>query len=219
MGTMEDTMQAVRDWVKSINRILAKQLGQDYLKKTGDASKVTTEFATYGSRALPASGEELDITLAKIKKYLSDMSDGMAFSRDYDNLTYKPIRSNYLLDHQATTEELTVGGYAHSDPNNALLVYGIGGPSTTANPRGKADFLRAFLVVCDKYNADTNNNYQEKYIQLGSTGSTARWTLYPSSYISMMNSGFSVDIKIPKGSWANIQVLRIPFYTSYANNK
>lgn len=215
----EEMIRAVRDWAK---RMVGEQVEgfkgdidlDTLLRKTGDASKVTSIFSTYGSRTLPASGETLDVTIAKIRKFLSDLNT-MAFSNDYDNLSYKPIRSNFLINHMATAEEY-IGDSGNLTPDNAMLVYGIGGVSSSSNPRAKTDFFRAYLVAADKY--DTSGTPVAKSIQLGSLGSTARWTLNPSGLYTS-NGNYYCVIKIPKGSWAIVQGLRIPLYTQYASNK
>lgn len=212
-------IQAVRDWVRSRDKKAKEDIEKEFLKKTGDASKVTNVFSTYGSRTLPASGERLDITLGKIRKFLGDLST-MAFSNDYDNLSYKPIRSSFLMYEEATTEEV-LNAEVHLDVNNALLIYGVGGASTSSNTRGKVDFFRAYLLACDKAYSDDDGNdkHKGKMIQLGSLGSVARWSLYPTNVLLVTNPGFYVGVKVPKGSWANVQALRIPLYTQYASNK
>lgn len=228
MKQMEETIKAVGDFVENKIHLLK----QDYLKKTGDASKVTATFSKPSSRVLPVSGENLDVTMGKILKYLSDMSSGMAFSKDYDQLSYKPIRSNFLLYHEtanAAAYSDTIKGCSYS---HAILLYGIGGASTSGTPRKKADFFRAYLIGCDRYantsagvssdyGGELENGFPVEYapmsIQIGSTGSTARWSI--TTQTSTQYKKFDIGITIPKGSWANIQALRIPFYTAYANDK
>lgn len=236
MKQAEEMMQAVRDWVKSNMERLKKENDQSFLKKTGDASRVTTAFSGAGSRALPSSGEELAITIGKIQKYLTDLSGGMAFTRDYDQLSYKPLRSSFLISHEATSSEY-LESVTGMDYNNALLVYGIGGASTATLSKKKADFVRAYLVVCDRFvdysslvqtgigsSTQINENghpitYTVHKIQLGTKGDTARWAFgtYVSSAFS--DQKFCLTISIPKGSWANVEGMRIPLFTQYANNK
>ena len=235
---MEETVRAVRDWAQSmiLNNLkeFKGELNLDtLLKKTGDASKVTTSFSTYGSRTLPSSGEKLDITLGKIKKYLYDLNS-MAFSTDYDKLTYKPIRSNFYVVHKASAEAYSYD-VKGMDPNNAVLIYGLGGPSTAAEEKKKADFFRAYLLACDRY-VDYNTvvvtqpgtitppnenghpiTYMMKQIQLGSVGSTARWTM--AQLTTSTDEKFCLNIKIPKGSWAAVEGMRIPLFTAYASSK
>lgn len=221
MKQAEEMIRAVRDWTGSIVRERIEGFKGDLdldtvLRKTGDASKVTNNFSTYGSRTLPTSGETLDITIAKIRRYLSDLGS-MAYSSDYDNLSYKPIRSSFLIDHMSTTEEY-IGESGSLNPDHALLVYGIGGASTSSNPRAKTDFFRAYLVAADKYDT-SGSSYPAKSIQLGSLGSTTRWQLNPSGLYSSSGIKYDCIIKIPKSSWAIVQGLRIPLYTQYASSK
>lgn len=240
MKQMEETVRAIRDWTKSILQNNLKEFKGELnldtlLRKTGDASKVTTSFSTYGSRTLPSSGEKLDITIGKIKKYLYDLNS-MAFSTDYDKLTYKPIRSNFFVVHKAAAEAYSYD-VEGMDPNNAVLVYGLGGPSAATEEKKKADFFRAYLLACDRYVdykaiigtltgtlAPPNENghpitYTMKQIQLGSVGSTARWTLAQVTTVAGTDKKFCLNIKIPKGSWAAVEGMRIPLFTAYASNK
>lgn len=192
----------------------------------GNASKVTNVFSNYGSRTLPTSGEALDITLGKIRKYLSDLG-AAAFSsvtptNNYDDLLNKPFHSNFLIKHDAydAAYEETI----ESSNQNAVLVYGMGGAST-ASSKGASDFFRAYLITQgwskDSF-LDPNLGVRGKamVIQLGSVGSVARWSIASTSNVVLAgNKNLILDFKITKGSYAVVQGIRIPMYTQYANNK
>lgn len=63
----------------------------NYLTKTGDASNVTVDFTAASSRALPATGEKLNILVGKVVKYLSDLKT-VAFTGSYNDLSNKPTQ-------------------------------------------------------------------------------------------------------------------------------
>ncbi len=217
MKQAEEMIRAVRDWAKGMVRGkiegFRKELDlETMLRDTGDASKVTNIFSNYASRTLPASGETLDITLGKIRKYLSDLG-AAAFSnvtptRDYDATTYKIIKRHTVwydaTGNAALQKQITL------NMSNAYLIYGIGGVSNTYNTSA-GDFCRAYLAwnkTCKQ-----NNGYSSVWnmVQLGSVGSTARFTVKDDGV------GSGIILGIPKGSYAAIVVLELILANNYVN--
>lgn len=212
MKQAEEMIKAVKDWVESnLGRVREESEGE-YLKKTGDASKVTTAFSNYGSRTLPTSGEELEITIGKIRKYLYDLGSGMAFSKNADNLTWKQIIRCYYLKHasksaafEETISNMFTSEELNYDPDNwpqcLYLLYGTGGAVNTSGVKSDADFFRVYFLAKPKGNI--------KVIQAASVGSTARF--------SLVTKYAPITIKVPKGSYANVRVMRLPFAADYVN--
>lgn len=229
MKQMEETVRAIRDWTKSILQNNLKEFKEELnlntlLRKTGDASKVTTSFSTYGSRTLPSSGEKLDITIGKIKKYLSDLGSA-AYSnvtptRDYDNITYKVIKRhtiwNDLGDTAAVSKTITL------KKENSYLLYGIGGAySASTKVKSTCDFGRIYWLWNNGSANDTGATAW-KLVQLGSVGSTARFTVKDDGIdYTMGTSGgkeaLDVILGIPKGSHATVAVLELIMTSGYVN--
>ena len=90
----------------------------DYLKKTGDASNVTTAFSAAGSRTLPTSGETLATTLGKILKYLTDLKS-VAFSNSYNDLDNKPT----II--KSTSQDLAAGSLSKTVSISATKVLSV----------------------------------------------------------------------------------------------
>lgn len=204
MRPIEEMMQAVKDWVNKKSERL--------LEKTGDASKVTTVFLNYSSRTLPTSGENLDITLGKIRKYLSDLYT-VAFTGSYKNLSYRAIRLraryyNYSVDAAYTTTILS--GEAVTDLEKMYLIVGTGGSESTAGVDGATDFARAYLIVPKIEASSVSNTKGRSFIllQLGSTGSTARYTLTATAATD--SSREYITLTIPKGSYAHVALYELP---------
>lgn len=222
MKKLEETVKAVKDWVNArIKTSIAEtktEIDSDtILRQTGDASKVTTVFSKYASRMLPTSGEELDITLGKILKYLSDLKI-VAFSGSYKDLSYKTIRlrakySNYSSDAAYTTEILS----AESDGGleKMWLIVGSGGPESTVGVSGATDFARAYLVV-PKIESGSVSDYKGRsfiLLQLGSSGSTARYTLTATEATGSHNE--KITLTIPKGSHAHVAIYELNSSSGY----
>lgn len=219
MKTVEKMIQAIKEWVNARIRVATDELDMgSVLRRTGDASKVTSVFTTYGSRKLPESGEELAVMLGKMTKYLSDMQ-GIAFDENYKKLYNVPISSNYLGYHDAVDAAIekniiTVDGSSVTtdfddiwNMGEAILLYGVGGTSTSAK-QSTTDFLRAYLLY--KKRADTATGAGAGYamIQLGSWGSYARWSL-TATLTTATVSKESLVLKVPKGAWAEVSALSL----------
>lgn len=218
MKTLEEMVWAVEDWMMKKLRILKKELDPETLLRiTGDASKVTTVFPKYSSRTLPVSGEELDITLGKILKYLSDLK-AAAFSGSYKDLSYRALRlraiyGNYSMNAAYTTEILY--GEAGTGLDKMWLVVGTGGSESTAGADGATDFARAYLVV-PKIEAGSVSDYKGRsfiLLQLGSSGSTARYTLTATAATGSHDE--KITLTIPKGSYAHVALYELPSSSSY----
>lgn len=220
MKQAEEMIRAVRDWAKGMVRgkieSFRKELDlETILRKTGDASKVTNVFSNYASRTLPTSGETLDITLGKIRKYLSELGVA-AFSnvtptRDYDAITYKIIKRNTvwsdITGNVALQKQITL------NKSNAYLIYGIGGAvsSSIGYLPLAGDFCRAYLAW-NKACEQTNGSPVWNMVQLGSVGSTARFTVKDDGNQS------GIILGIPKGSYATIVVLELILSNNYVNS-
>lgn len=218
MKRAEEMIRAVKDWAKDLVQVKISSFQEELdletiLRKTGDASKVTNVFSNASSRTLPTSGESLDITLGKIRRYLSDLSSGMAFSKDADYLTWKQIIRCYYLKHASTSAafEETIANmftsaehnYDPSDwPQCLYLLYGTGGAVSTSGVQSDADFFRVYFLARPQGNV--------KAIQAASVGSTTRFTLVTTLPVP-------ISIKIPKGSYANVRIMRLPFAANYVN--
>lgn len=217
MKSLDGMVQAIKEWTKSLVKRSSDEIKEEMdsdtiLRTTGNASKVTNVFSNYGSRTLPTSGESLDITLGKIRKYLSDLSSGMAFSKDADNLTWKQIIRCYYLGHEAISAafEETIfdmfnanelSGAEGDWPKYLYLLYGAGGAVNTSGVKSGADFFRVYFLEF------SGGNSTVKAIQAASVGSTPRFTLV-TTYIP-------ITIKIPKGSYANVRIMKLPFVKEY----
>lgn len=64
---------------------------ENYLQKTGDASKTTAAFATASSRTPISSGESMEVLFSKIAKAFADIKS-VAYSGDYNDLANKPLQ-------------------------------------------------------------------------------------------------------------------------------
>ncbi len=222
MKQAEEMIRAVRDWAKGMVRGkiegFKKELDlETILRDTGDASKVTNIFSNYASRTLPASGETLDITLGKIRKYLSDLG-AAAFSnvtptRDYDVITYKIIKRhtvwNDITGNTALTKQITL------NKSNAYLIYGIGGATSSSASylALTGDFCRVYLAWNKGCKDASGGSPVWNMLQLGSVGSTARFTVKDDG----SNSTDDIILTIPKGSYAAIVVLELILANKYVN--
>lgn len=209
MKPIEGMILAIGDWLNF--RV------QPLLERTGDASKVTTAFSKYSSRILPVSGETLDVSLGKILKYFSDLKI-VAFSGLYRDLSYRAIRlrarySNYSASADYTTEILY--GESAGDLERMWLVIGTGGSESAAGVSGATDFARAYLIV-PKIEAESVSDYKGRtfiLLQLGSYGSTARYTLTATAATGSHDE--KITLKIPKGSHAHVALYELPCSSSY----
>lgn len=213
---MKEMLQAISDWVGGRFSSLEKRLDiETILRKTGNASKAINVFSNYSSRTLPASGETLDITLGKIRKYLYDLKT-VAFSGSFKDLSYRSlVLEKVYYNYSATaafTEEISEVGA--SDALGAMwLIVGTGGSESTAAVSGATDFARAYLVV-PKWRA-SNAAYGQSLIllQLGSSGSTARYTL--TAVAATASSDEKLTLTIPKGSYAHVAVYELRMNSNY----
>lgn len=194
-----EMIKAIRDWVTEKEKRL--------LEKTGDASKVITNFSTYASRTLPKSGETLDITIGKIVKYLNSMYS-VAFDGSYNSLYNRPIKYAGCVRDDAYSEAYSTLLYGTNnrrlDSRNAYLIYGQGGPSSSSYT-GNADFIRMHYVHYSPAHSNTGANEGWNVATVASTGQTARWSLK-----SVKGSDISLTLNVPKGSWAEVTILAIP---------
>lgn len=213
-----EMIQAIRDWVQNRINVAVCKIDQDsILRKTGDASKVTSRIKEIKERKLPTSGEDLRTMLGKVVKYLGDIKP-IAFSQDYGDLRNKPVKSIDLGFHNAASAAIEKiiykieGSHVMSDfnnwPDDVFLLYGQGGSASTTK-RGTADFIRAYLVY--RKNADTDTGAGGGYgmIQLGSWGSTARWTISATLSTTTTVGCYGLVLKVPKGSWAEVSALEL----------
>lgn len=218
MKQAEEMIQAIKDWVKKGLEQINLYLEKDFLKKTGDASKVTNVFSTYSTRTLPASGESLDISLGKIRKWLGDLSKA-AISGKYEDLLEIPVEKALDVYVEATSaaEEITLMhlegsmlGDREGEISGATLLYGAGGVSSSTK-RGTTDFVRIYLLHVKREDSATGAGAGHTLVQLGSSGQTARWSLTAtttttSSYLQKL------VLKVPKGAWAEVRAMNLPFY-------
>ncbi len=209
MKPMEEMMQAVRDWVNGKSEML--------LKKTGNASKVTTVFSKHSSRTLPASGETLDTTMGKILKYLSDLKT-VAFSGSYKDLSYRALRLkaryvNYSASAAYTVPIIT--GEAEDNLNKMWLIIGSGGAESTAGVHGTTDFARVYLVIPKIEASSVADDKGRTFLllQLGSAGSTARYTIAATAATGPRDE--KITLTIPKGSYAHVVLYEMLSNTNY----
>lgn len=218
MRPLEEMVQAIGDWVRLKIGLLEDEFDPETLLRiTGDASKVTASFSKHSSRTPPVSGEELDVTLGKILKYLSDLQL-VAFSGLYKDLSYRPIHlrakySNYSSDEAYTTNIL----YGESENNlyKMWLVVGTGGSKSTTGADGATDFARVYLIV-PKIEASSVSDYKGRsfiLLQLGSSGSTARYTLTATAATGSHDE--KITLTIPKGSYAHVALYELPICAGY----
>lgn len=219
MKQAEEMIQAVKDWVKRRLEQTNTYMEENFLKMTGDASKVTNVFSAYSSRTLPKSGEELDITLGKILRYLKDLQY-VAFNGSYRDLTGKPVQDAFKTEINAVSaaEEITLfymedfalsGGHLSWEfIGPPLLIYGSGG-TATATATGTTDFMRCYLVFYRRRNSSTNAGEGWGLVQLGSVGQTARWSL-TATVTTATSFKHGLVLKVPKGSWAKVNVMSLP---------
>lgn len=212
-------IRAVKDWVKNRLEKNSSYVEEEFLKKTGDASKVTNIFSRYVARVPPESGENLDITLGKILRYLTDIKT-VAFDPSYERLNDKPVQFAFGTDINAVSgaEQIDLcymedfssfGGYIDRDlAFGPMLIYGSGG-ATTAEKSGTTDFMRSYLSFYRVGNSATDVGSGWGTIQLGSAGSTARWSL-TATVTTATSFKQSLVLKIPKGSWARVYIMSLP---------
>ena len=230
MKTAEEMVKAIRDWVNRLIKKSGEEMGKQIetlvkevdpdtiLRKTGDASKVITTFSMHRSMVLPESGESLDITIGKIMKWLDVLDGGVAVSGSYKDLWDRPVKAEFKVDIKAidAAEVIPLVDFAGSEIlaerilSEIALIYGAGGLVTAAK-EGTTDFVRIYLAYKKEPDSATNVGGGWTLVQLGSLGSTARWSLAvklttASSYRQ------SVTLNVPKGSWAEVNVLSLPRY-------
>lgn len=215
MKQAEEMIEAIKDWVKERQGKAISDIEKAFLKKTGDASKVTNAFSKAGSRTLPASGESLDITLGKILRYLSDLAT-VAFSGEYKNIQHRAIYlDSYIANYNYAEHDETIL-LASAREDRVYLIIGNGG-SRTSSSQGATDFARAYLVVPKIEASSVSNGKGRTYmlLQICSTGSTARYTL---TAVAAENSSYNnekIILKIPKGSYAEVAIYRLYAYSMY----
>ena len=230
MKTAEEMVKAIRDWVNRLIKKSGEEMGKQIetlvkevdpdtiLRKTGDASKVITTFSMHRSMVLPESGESLDITIRKIMKWLDVLDGGVAVSGSYKDLWDRPVKAEFKADIKAidAAEVIPLVDFAGSEIlaervlSDIALIYGAGGLVTAAK-EGTTDFVRIYLAYRKEPDSATNVGGGWTLVQLGSLGSTARWSLAvklttASSYRQ------SVTLNVPKGSWAEVNILSLPRY-------
>lgn len=229
MKPLDEMVQAIREWVKNLikslndkaqaemEKIRMEMDSDTILRTTGNASNVTTVFSKYGSRTLPASGEKLNVTLGKILKYLSDLK-AVAFSGSYKDLSYRAIRlrarySNYSSSAAYTAEILSAE--SEGGLEKMWLLVGTGGSESTANVQGATDFARVYLIV-PKIEAGSTSNYKGRsfiLLQLGSSGSTTRYTLTATAATGSHDE--KITLTIPKGSYAHVAMYELNSSSNY----
>lgn len=227
MKDLEDMIRAIRDWMKKlVNKqsedfskameALTEELDPDtILRKTGDASKVRNTFSMHKSRTLPQSGEELGTTIGKIVKWLDDLSE-VTTSGSYKDLWDRPVTAAFRANIKAidAAETMVLVDFEGSQVfspwvlDDISLIYGSGG-AVTAAKEGTTDFARIYLAYRKEPDSATNVGGGWILVQLGSYGSTARWSL--TAKLSTASSyRQSVTLSIPKGSWADVNILGLP---------
>lgn len=230
MKQIEHPIQAIRDWSKNLvgNSIqkLERELDPDsLLRKTGDASKTTVSFTPASTRSLPITGDNMEIILGKILKYLTDLKSG-AFNPTASSGTYYytslyniPIRNRGYFSHDsydaAYDIPLSSLGIPTTDASHekAYLIYGSGS-SSSATATGADDFFRVTALMYKQYSSSSNSGENWIQLALGSSGSTARWSLSLTAGTS--SAGPSGYLRIPKGAAARIHVLELPLNRTYA---
>lgn len=227
MKSLDGMIQAIEEWTKSLVKRSSDGIKEEMdsntiLRKTGDASKVTNVFSQSGKRMLPTSGEELDITLGKILRYLNDLQP-VVFSNLYSDLNEKPVEDLFQAEIEAITAAENVDLYYFDDGSSywgelefgfsttPLLVYGDGGVASATN-KGTTDFMRCYLVFPRRENMSTGAGEGWGLVQLGSSGSTARWSL--ATLLTTASSyKKNLILKVPKGSWARVCIMSLPNYS------
>ncbi len=214
----EEMIRAIKDWGKNRLEKNSSYVEKEFLKKTGDASKVTNIFSRYEARIPPESGENLDITLGKILRYLTDIKT-VAFDPSYKKLNDRPVEFIFGTDINAVSEAEQIdlcylegsNIWGHIDrylASRPMLIYGSGG-ATTAEKTGTTDFMRCYLSFYRVGNSATGVGSGWGTIQLGSAGSTARWSL-TATVTTATSFKQSLVLKIPKGSWARVYIMSLP---------
>lgn len=209
MKQMEEMIRAVKDWVNAKIEVIDPDT---ILRKTGDASKVTTTFNPNASvDIIPESGEELGASMGKILANLSRLK-AVAHSGSYKDLKNRLIYLKKAHWHYGTssayTEEILSGNANHSF-NNIWLIIGYGGSESTAGVSGATDFARAYLVV-EKEKASTASDFKGfsyLLLQIGSVGSTARYTLTATAATGPSDD--KITLTIPKGSYAKVAIYEL----------
>lgn len=208
---MQQMLNAIKDWVKSLIKRSERELREDIVKfeekldivtllrKTGDASKTRVKSINKTFPYYPtfAEGyENLDDTLGTIIRAIKNMDKGVYFG----GLT----RTYKIIDEDAADgafEEVLEGGSLSPDTSGVMLIYGKGG-AINANGRLTSDFYRVYMVFYKDPPITAYYPSGRVLVQLGSSGSTARWSL--AATVSSASANELLLLKIPKGSWAEI---------------
>lgn len=208
---LEQMLNAIEDWVKNLIKGCKRDFREDMVKfeeeldigtllrKTGDASKTrvksTNKTFSYGP-TFTDGYENLDDILGTIIRAIKNMNQNVYFSG--------LIRTYKFIDEDAADgafEETLEGGYITPDSSTVILIYGKGG-AINANGRLTSDFYRAYMVFYKDPPSTAGYPRGRVLVQLGSSGSTARWSL--AATVSSASANELLLLKIPKGSWAEI---------------
>lgn len=217
MKKLEETVKAVKDWVNariktSIEETKTEIDSDTILRQTGDASKVITEFYAYDTRTLPSSGEELQITMGKILRYLKDLRQ-VAFSGSYLSLGDRAIRYRRSYVHYGMTNSGIDNFLPGEAQNNCVwLIVGSGGSESSSGEDGATDFARAYLIFPKFEASSVTDTKGRSYlsVQIGSIGSTARYTL--NTVAATATDIEYIKVTVPKGSWAEVYLYEIDTY-------
>lgn len=196
MKPIEEMIRAVGDWVNGKIKALDPET---LLRKTGDASKVRVKKISktiYTQPTFTDDETDLDDILGTITAALRRISPNIY----YDLCVYSYIVIDEIASSEIFEWYIDGGSFMHSK-NEVMLIYGKGGAWTAANGKGTADFFRAYLVF---WKDAPLAGYPEGWVlaQIGSVGSTARWTL--TATLSSATTYQKLILKIPKGYWAKI---------------
>lgn len=208
---MQQMLNAIKDWVKSLIKRSERELREDIVKfeekldivtllrKTGDASKTRVKSInkTFPSYPTFAEGyENLDDTLGTIIRAIKNMHPNVYTSGLMSS--YKFINENAV---DGAFEEWIEGGSTLLSEDSVMLIYGKGG-AINANGRLTPDFYRTYMVFYKDPPSTANYPRGRVLVQLGSVGSAARWSL--TATLSSASQEEQFIIKIPKGSWAEV---------------
>lgn len=208
---MLQMLNAIEDWVRSLVKRCKKEFREDMvrfeekldigtlLRKTGDASKTRIKSTDKTFPSYPTFAddyENLDDILGTIVRAIKNMDPEV-----YSN---RLMSSNKFIDEDATDsafEEWIEGGSFMPSYNTAYIVYGKGG-AVNANGRLTSDFYRVYMVFYKDPPDTAGYPSGRVLVQLGSSGSTARWSL--AATLSGASAEERLILKIPKGSWAEV---------------
>lgn len=207
---MKQMLDAIKDWVKNQIKRIKEDMGKleekididTLLRKTGDAGKTRVKAADkyfYYDPTFTNGYENLEDILGTIIKAMKNMD----YRVYHQSLLMSSLRfvSEDALD--GAFEEWIEGGSEYPDKDKVLLIYGKGG-AVNENGRLTSDFYRVYMVFYKDPPSSATYPCGRVLVQLGSVGSTARWSLAVTLTSATNSSLPSLVLKIPKGSWAEV---------------